>query len=107
MTMAKRTPEDVAHKVRAILVRILGDVRQVRQNTPAASDHDPVVPANLLDTATFADLGADSLDRVELIMAYEEEFGLEIGDDDAEKLTTVGETISYLQKRVADKAVRR
>ena len=41
------------------------------------------------------DLGADSLDTVELIMAFEEEFGAEIPDEDAEKLTTVGEAIAY------------
>jgi acyl carrier protein len=42
------------------------------------------------------DLGADSLDTVELVMAFEEEFGAEIPDEDAEKLTTVGGVISYL-----------
>lgn len=45
------------------------------------------------------DLGADSLDTVELIMAFEEEFGAEIPDEDAEKLTTVGGVIEYLKSK--------
>ena len=42
------------------------------------------------------DLGADSLDTVELVMAFEEEFGIEIPDEDAEKLQTVGDAITYI-----------
>lgn len=45
------------------------------------------------------DLGADSLDTVELVMAFEEEFGAEIPDEDAEKLTTVGGVVSYLKEK--------
>lgn len=45
------------------------------------------------------DLGADSLDTVELVMAFEEEFGAEIPDEDAEKLTTVGTVVSYLKEK--------
>ncbi len=45
------------------------------------------------------DLGADSLDTVELVMAFEEEFGAEIPDEDAEKLTTVGGVISYMTEK--------
>ena len=49
--------------------------------------------------ASFVDdLGADSLDTVELVMAFEEEFGLDIPDEDAEKITTVSEAISYLEE---------
>lgn len=49
--------------------------------------------------ATFVDdLGADSLDIVELIMALEEKFGLEIPDEDAEKITTVGQAVEYIEK---------
>lgn len=44
------------------------------------------------------DLGADSLDTVELVMAFEEEFGLDIPDEDAEQMRTVGEAVSYLEK---------
>ena len=44
------------------------------------------------------DLGADSLDTVELIMEFEEEFGIEIPDDDAENITTVGAAIKYIEK---------
>jgi len=46
----------------------------------------------------FVDLGADSLDMVELVMAFEEEFGIDIPDDRAEELTTVGEVHDYLTK---------
>ncbi len=45
------------------------------------------------------DLGADSLDTVELVMAFEEEFGADIPDEDAEKLTTVGAVIDYMQSK--------
>ncbi len=48
------------------------------------------------------DLGADSLDVVELIMAFEEEFGIEIPDEDAEKIQTVGDVIEYLKKKVGE-----
>ena len=46
------------------------------------------------------DLGADSLDTVELVMAFEEEFDIEIPDEDAEKLETVGDAIKYLDERL-------
>ncbi len=52
------------------------------------------------DSASFIDdLGADSLDTVELVMALEEKFGVEIPDEDAEKMTTVGEAIKYLGEK--------
>jgi len=50
------------------------------------------------ETASFtADLGADSLDTVELVMAFEEEFGVEIPDEEAEKITTVKDAVSYIE----------
>ncbi|MCY3553982.1 MAG: acyl carrier protein [Gemmatimonadetes bacterium] len=53
------------------------------------------------DNASFTDdLGADSLDTVELVMALEEEFDLEIPDEDAEKIVTVGDAIKYLQSNI-------
>jgi len=45
------------------------------------------------------DLGADSLDVVELVMRFEEEFEIEIPDEDAEKITTVGEAVTYIEKK--------
>lgn len=50
-----------------------------------------------LDASYVEDLGADSLDTVEMIMEFEDEFGIEIPDEDAEELTTVGESIDYLE----------
>ena len=52
------------------------------------------------DAKFVEDLGADSLDTVELVMALEEEFGTEIPDEEAEKLTTVGEAVAYVEKLV-------
>ena len=52
------------------------------------------------DSAKFVDdLGADSLDTVELVMALEEEFGVEIPDEDAEKLVTVGDALKYIEEK--------
>lgn len=52
------------------------------------------------DEASFVeDLGADSLDTVELVMAFEEEFGIEIPDEDAEKMQSVGDAIGYLSSK--------
>ena len=54
-----------------------------------------------LEARFIEDLGADSLDTVELIMQFEEEFDIEISDDDAEKLTTVGNSIDYITSKLA------
>ena len=56
------------------------------------------------DSAKFVeDLGADSLDTVELVMALEEEFGIEIPDEDAEKLATVGDALKYIEEKASSK----
>jgi acyl carrier protein len=74
------TEKSTYDRVKAIIVDQLG------------AEADKVVPA-----ARFReDLEADSLDLVELIMAFEEEFGGEISDDEAQKITTVGEAVTYL-----------
>jgi acyl carrier protein len=76
-------------RVKEIIVEKLGV--NAEQVTPEASFQE--------------DLGADSLDQVELVMAFEEEFGAEIPDTEAEKLTTVGAVLSYLkEKGLGDKA---
>ena len=59
----------------------------------------------VVDQASFTDdLGADSLDTVELVMALEEEFGIEIPDEDAEKMTTVGQAMQYITSKSKDSA---
>tara|TARA_Y100001958_G_scaffold156948_1_gene150828 strand:+ start:37 stop:273 length:237 start_codon:yes stop_codon:yes gene_type:complete len=61
-------------------------------------DHLGVDAAKVTDEASFIDdLGADSLDTVELVMAFEEEFGSEISDNEAEKILTVGDAIKFIE----------
>ncbi|MFN2420106.1 MAG: acyl carrier protein [Gemmatimonadota bacterium] len=73
----------VEERVKEIIVENLG------------VDSEKVSP----DASFVEDLGADSLDTVELVMAFEEEFDIEIPDEDAEKLTTVGEATAYLKSK--------
>jgi len=78
--MAEKTIDD---KVKDIIVEQLG-----------------VNAEQVTSTARFIeDLGADSLDTVELVMAFEEEFGAEIPDEEAEKLLTVGDVINYIKEK--------
>ena len=68
------------------------------------SDQLMVDIEDVTDTALLVeDLGADSLDNVELLMAIEDEFKVEISDKDAEKISTVGEAIAYMSKLLGDK----
>lgn len=75
--------ESIEARVREIIVNELG-----------------VELEKVTDDASFVeDLGADSLDTVELVMAFEEEFKLDIPDEDAEKMRTVGDAVGYLNKQ--------
>jgi len=66
------------------------------------ADHLGVEEAKVTDEASFIDdLGADSLDTVELVMAFEEEFGSEISDSEAEKILTVGDAIKFIESKAA------
>jgi len=68
------------------------------------ADQLGVKKEEVTDKAKFVDdLGADSLDTVELVMALEEEFGVEIPDEDAEKLTTVGDALRYIEEKASGK----
>lgn len=59
---------------------------------------------NITDQTSFInDLGADSLDTVELVMEFEERFGIEIPDESAEKIQTVGDAVSFIEKKLGDK----
>jgi acyl carrier protein len=72
---------DIEARVKEIIVEQLG-----------------VDPAEVVPGASFVnDLGADSLDTVELVMAFEEEFGIEIPDEDAEKIQSVGHAVEYIK----------
>ena len=72
---------DVAEKIKKIIV-----------------DHLGVDSSKVTEEASFIDdLGADSLDTVELVMAFEEEFGAEISDSEAEKILTVGDAIKFVE----------
>ena len=63
-------------------------------------DHLGVDEQKVTDEASFIDdLGADSLDTVELVMAFEEEFGAEISDNEAEKILTVGDAIKFIESK--------
>ena len=65
-------------------------------------EHLGVEPEKVVDNASFIDdLGADSLDTVELVMAFEEEFGIEIPDDAAESIQTVGDAVKFISERAA------
>jgi acyl carrier protein len=78
--MSEKSIED---KVKEIIVEQLG-----------------VNPEQVTPNASFIeDLGADSLDTVELVMAFEEEFSVEVPDEDAEKLQTVGDVVRYIEER--------
>jgi acyl carrier protein len=78
---------DVADRVKKIVVEHLG-----------------VEESKVTENASFIDdLGADSLDTVELVMAFEEEFGIEIPDEDAEKITRVKEAVEYIDAHAKSK----
>lgn len=63
-----------------------------------------VDPSEVKSEASFVnDLGADSLDTVELVMAFEENFGIEIPDEEAEKIQTVGQAIDYIYQKIQQK----
>ena len=64
-------------------------------------DHLGVEKSKVVESASFIDdLGADSLDQVELVMAFEEEFGIEIPDEAAEKIVTVGNAVKYISENM-------
>ena len=66
------------------------------------ADHLGVEVSKVIDEANFIDdLGADSLDTVELVMSFEEEFGSEISDSEAEKILTVGDAIKFIESKAA------
>ena len=65
-------------------------------------EHLGIDEGKVVETASFIDdLGADSLDTVELVMAFEEEFGSEISDSEAEKILTVGDAIKFIESKSA------
>ena len=79
--------ENLGERIRTIVVEQLG------------VDEEEVTP----DASFVDDLGADSLDTVELVMAFEEEFGIEIPDEEAEKITRVKEAVDYIESHAKKK----
>ena len=70
--------------------------------TKIVADHLGIEQEKVTDEASFIDgLGADSLDTVELVMAFEEEFGSEISDSEAEKILTVGDAIKFIESKAS------
>lgn len=76
--------EDIFEKVKSVIADKLG-----------------VEPEEITESSSFIDdLGADSLDVVDIVMAFEDEFGVKIADDELEKFTTVGDVVKYLKEKV-------
>ena len=75
---------------------IAGKVKKMVADHLGADESKVTEEANFID-----DLGADSLDTVELVMAFEEEFGSEISDNEAEKILTVGDAIKFIESKAA------
>ena len=74
--------ENISNKVKQIIADHLGTVKNITE-----------------DSNIVNDLGADSLDTIELVMALEEEFGFEISDSEAEKIETVGDAIKFIERQ--------
>ncbi len=77
---------------------IVEDVKKIIEDKLGVNTEQITMEASFID-----DLGADSLDQVELVMDFEDKFEVDIPDEDAEKLRTVGAAIEYLQGRLAEK----
>ena len=83
LTIRNKMSDDISNKVKKIV-----------------ADHLGIDEAKVSDESSFIDdLGADSLDTVELVMAFEEEFGSEISDSDAEKILTVGDAVKFIENK--------
>jgi acyl carrier protein len=83
LTQRNKMSEDTSSKVKKIV-----------------ADHLGIDEAKVTEDSSFIDdLGADSLDTVELVMAFEEEFGSEISDSDAEKILTVGDAVKFIDNK--------
>ncbi len=79
-------------------VPIEDDVKKIIEDKLGVNSEQITMEASFID-----DLGADSLDQVELVMDFEDKFDVDIPDEDAEKMRTVGDAISYLKERMAGK----
>ena len=80
-------------KEKEIMATIQDDVKAIIVEQLGVDESEVVSTASFVD-----DLGADSLDTVELVMAFEEKFGIEIPDEDAEKIRTVQDAVDYIEK---------
>jgi acyl carrier protein len=83
LTKRNKMSDDISNKVKKIV-----------------ADHLGIDESKVTEESSFIDdLGADSLDTVELVMAFEEEFGSEISDSDAEKILTVGDAVKFIENK--------
>ena len=83
LTKRNKMSDDISNKVKKIVADLLG-IDEAKVNE---------------ESSFIDDLGADSLDTVELVMAFEEEFGSEISDSDAEKILTVGDAVKFIENK--------
>ena len=67
------------------------------------ADHMGLDVADIINISTFVDLGMDSLDEIEIVMAIETEYGITIPDEDAENIKTVGQLVSYIKRAKGDR----
>lgn len=90
-------PPKVDREVEAVAIE--DDVKKIIEDKLGVNAEQITMEASFID-----DLGADSLDQVELVMDFEDKFEVDIPDEDAEKMRTVGEAIAYLKERLSEKS---
>jgi acyl carrier protein len=91
----RKEEETMGKEVGKSMAAVEDRIKKIIAEQLGVEEEDVVPEASFVD-----DLGADSLDTVELVMAFEEEFDIEIPDEDAEKILTVGRAIEYIKEKI-------